>query len=85
MPLFSPFTPEEARDWIGGKDGQWVENGYGPWTFYIDGEFVGWGGFQREDDGANYGLVLFPEFWGHTNGSCGVAGEAFTPRQVVST
>jgi RimJ/RimL family protein N-acetyltransferase len=65
MPLFSPFTPEEARDWIAGKDEQWAENGYGPWAFYIDSEFVGWGGFQREDDGADYGLVLFPEFWGH--------------------
>jgi ribosomal-protein-alanine N-acetyltransferase len=64
MPLFSPFTPDEARDWIAGKDAQWAENGYGPWAFYINGEFVGWGGFQREDDGADYGLVLFPEFWG---------------------
>ena len=65
MPLFSPFTPEEARDWIAGKDGQWTENGYGPWAVFIDDELVGWGGFQREEDGADYGLVLFPEFWGH--------------------
>ena len=64
MPLFSPFTREEAKDWIAGKDRQWVDYGYGPWAFYIDGEFAGWGGFQREDDGADFGLVLLPEFWG---------------------
>ncbi|HEY6629681.1 MAG TPA: GNAT family N-acetyltransferase [Acidimicrobiia bacterium] len=65
MPLFSPFTPDEAKGWIAGKDAQWDEFGYGPWAFYIDDRFVGWGGFQREDDGADFGLVLFPEFWGH--------------------
>lgn len=47
------------------KDGQWAEHGYGPWAVLIDDEFVGWGGFQHEEDGADYGLVLFPEFWGH--------------------
>lgn len=31
----------------------------------VDGAFVGWGGFQREDDGlADLGLVLLPSAWG---------------------
>lgn len=64
MPLSSPFDPDDARSWISAKDSQWEENGYGPWAIMIDGAFAGWGGFQREEDGPDFGLVLLPEFWG---------------------
>jgi hypothetical protein len=30
----------------------------------VDGEFVGWGGFQREENGADFALVLLPGHWG---------------------
>lgn len=30
----------------------------------MDGEFAGWGGFQLEDGGADFALVLAPERWG---------------------
>ena len=27
--------------------------------------FAGWGGFQREDNGADFALVLSPAYWGY--------------------
>jgi RimJ/RimL family protein N-acetyltransferase len=66
MPLAGePFTAQAAASWVQDKDAQWARNGYGPWAIVIDGEFAGWGGFQREHDGADLALVLAPRFWGH--------------------
>ncbi len=59
------FTAETAAAWVASKDGQWDEHGYGPWAVLIDGEFAGWGGFQAEENGADFALVLRPSFWGH--------------------
>lgn len=64
MPMASTFTAESAAAWVAAKDGQWVEHGYGPWAVLVDGEFAGWGGFQHEDNGADFALVLAPPFWG---------------------
>lgn len=65
MPLSSEhWTERSAQQWAQAKDAQWEANGYGPWAIRIDGEFVGWGGFQREGDEADLGLVLFPRHWG---------------------
>ena len=64
MPLASRFTEESAAEWVAAKDGQWNANGYGPWAVLVDGELAGWGGFQREANGADFGLVLFPQHWG---------------------
>ena len=64
MPLSTPFTPETAREWAHAKDAQWDEHGYGPWAVLVDGDFAGWGGFQREPNGADFALVLFPRHWG---------------------
>jgi RimJ/RimL family protein N-acetyltransferase len=66
MPLAGDHWDEpRAIDWAKGKDAQWQENGYGPWAIRIDGAFAGWGGFQREGDEADLGLVLLPGHWGH--------------------
>jgi len=66
MPLAGQgFTPESAAEWVAAKDGQWARNGYGPWAVLVDGELAGWGGFQREENGADFALVLAPAFWGH--------------------
>lgn len=65
MPLAeSDYTEEKCRAWVEGKERQWVENGYGPWAFFIDGKFGGWGGFQRENGEPDLGLVLHPDYWG---------------------
>ena len=65
MPLSTPFTSETAGEWVQAKDGQWERNGYGPWAVLVDGDLAGWGGFQREPNGADFALVLFPRYWGH--------------------
>ena len=65
MPLSEPFSPEQAEEWISAKDSRWEEDGYGPWAVFLDETFAGWGGFQLEAHGPDYGLVLLPEFWGH--------------------
>ncbi|MDB5542456.1 MAG: N-acetyltransferase [Devosia sp.] len=66
MPLAGDHW-DEARglDWAKGKDAQWQENGYGPWAIRIDETFAGWGGFQKEGEEADLGLVLLPAQWGH--------------------
>jgi ribosomal-protein-alanine N-acetyltransferase len=64
MPLSGTFTDESAAEWVQAKDGQWQSNGYGPWAVLVDGEFAGWGGFQQEENGADYALVLAPRHWG---------------------
>ena len=64
MPLAGTFTEEAAAEWVSAKDGQWESNGYGPWAVLVDGEFAGWGGFQREENGADFALVLSPRHWG---------------------
>lgn len=68
------YTAETAAAWVAAKNGQWDEHGYGPWAVLLDGEFAGWGGFQEEENGADFALVLRPQFWG--------LGEAIT-RQAL--
>lgn len=66
MPLADGhWTQDAAADWAKGKDAQWLERGYGPWSIRVDGQFAGWGGFQREGDEADLALVLLPAYWGH--------------------
>lgn len=66
MPLSdgTVWTEAMAAEWAAGKDGQWTANGYGPWALRLDGVFVGWGGFQKEGEEADFGLVLLPAYWG---------------------
>ncbi len=65
MPLAGEFTAAATAEWVSAKDGQWDANGYGPWAILLDGAFAGWGGFQREENGADFALVLLPQHWGH--------------------
>lgn len=66
MPLArGGFTLESAAQWAAAKDAQWEHHGYGPWAILLGDELAGWGGFQREDDGADFALVLDPRFRGH--------------------
>lgn len=66
MPLAGDdWNLENAAGWARAKDAQWQEYGYGPWAIRIGGDFAGWGGFQKEGDEADLGLVLLPGQWGH--------------------
>ena len=64
MPLSGTFTEDSARDWVQAKDAQWDEHGYGPWAVLVEGNFAGWAGFQHEENGADFALVLLPRHWG---------------------
>ena len=65
MPLSGTHVSESAAaDWARAKDEQWTKNGYGPWAIRVDGSFAGWGGFQKEGEDADLGLVLLPDYWG---------------------
>jgi RimJ/RimL family protein N-acetyltransferase len=64
MPLAGTFTTEQTAEWVAAKDAQWEANGYGPWAILVDGSLAGWGGFQDEGHGADFGLVLSPRWWG---------------------
>lgn len=65
LPLAGQFDAQAAAEWVAAKDAQWETHGYGPWAVLVDGDFAGWGGFQREENGADFALVLAPAFWGH--------------------
>lgn len=65
MPLTkNGFDEVDCRNFIAGKERLWEEHGFGPWAFYIDDAFAGWGGLQPEAGEADLALVLHPTFWG---------------------
>ncbi|MEZ0196176.1 GNAT family N-acetyltransferase [Pseudomonas qingdaonensis] len=65
MPLGRPdFDEKKCKVWVAQKEAQWVLNGYGPWAFFVENEFAGWGGLQKEGDDADLALVLHPHYWG---------------------
>jgi [ribosomal protein S5]-alanine N-acetyltransferase len=65
MPLTKDnFNEDDAKAFVAGKERLWQEYGFGPWAFFIDGQFAGWGGVQPEAGEADLALVLHPKFWG---------------------
>lgn len=65
MPLAGQFSQSSATEWVQEKDKQWELHGYGPWAVLVDCDFAGWAGFQHEESGADFALVLLPQQWGH--------------------
>lgn len=65
MPLLT-FTWDEAAvaKFIGQKEACWARDGLGHWAILCNGRYVGWGGFQKEGDEWDYGLVLRPDAFG---------------------
>ena len=65
MPLLGDtFGEADCEKFVVSKEQLWSEHGYGPWAFYVDDEFVGWGGLQPENGDADIALVLHPKNWG---------------------
>lgn len=60
----APFTARTCAGFVAAKEKMWMEHGYGPWAFFVDGEFAGWGGLQPDGLDADLGFVLHPRFWG---------------------
>ncbi len=65
MPLLSgDWTLETVAAFVDGKEACWDLDGLGHWAFLADGTYAGWGGFQKEGDAWDFGLVLTPERFG---------------------
>nr|WP_306128466.1 hypothetical protein [Roseovarius sp. MMSF_3350] len=65
MPLLTgAWDTEMALKFVKMKEAYWARDGLGHWAFLVDGEYVGWGGFQKEGDEWDFGLVLRPDAFG---------------------
>ena len=65
MPLTKDdFDLADCATFVKAKEKLWEEHGFGPWAFYYDNTFAGWGGLQPEGDEADLALVLHPSYWG---------------------
>ena len=65
MPLLTGRWDDAAsRAFVEAKEARWREDGLGHWAILCDGAYVGWGGFQKEGDAWDYGLVLKPDRFG---------------------
>ena len=65
MPLLTfKWDKKSAIQFIKAKEECWQRDGLGHWAILCNGTYVGWGGFQKEDDEWDFGLVLKPECFG---------------------
>lgn len=58
------FGADDCTHFLAAKAAHWAEHGYGPWAFYVEGDFAGWGGLQAQGDDFDVGLVLNRRYWG---------------------
>lgn len=65
MPLLTfEWDTATAASFVTTKEGCWARDGLGHWAILADGKYVGWGGFQKEADEWDFGLVLRPDYFG---------------------
>jgi len=65
MPLLvNHWNHRSLVEFISAKEEYWRRDGLGHWAILSDDEYVGWGGFQKEGDEWDFGLVLKPECFG---------------------
>ena len=65
MPLLTQkWDLETVKKFIECKEGYWKSDGLGHWAILHNGEYAGWGGFQKEGDDWDFGLVLSTKYFG---------------------
>ncbi len=65
MPLLSAdWTLDTVAAFVAAKEATWEKDGLGHWAILADGSYAGWGGFQKEGEEWDFGLVLTPEHFG---------------------
>ncbi|TQV82146.1 hypothetical protein [Denitrobaculum tricleocarpae] len=65
MPLLTHEWDRQAvTEFVAAKEAYWLRDGLGHWAILCDDRYVGWGGFQKEGDEWDYGLVLKPACFG---------------------
>ena len=65
MPLLtSAWDLEVAQSFVAAKEDCWRRDGLGHWAIFDGDRYVGWGGFQKEGEEWDFGLVLKPQSFG---------------------
>lgn len=65
MPLLNfKWDRDAVLKFIADKEECWRRDGLGHWAILCDDTYVGWGGFQKEGNDWDYGLVLKADFFG---------------------
>lgn len=65
MPLLTfKWDLDTVAGFVAAKEECWRRDGLGHWAFLCNGNYVGWGGFQKEGDEWDFGLVLKPDSFG---------------------
>ena len=65
MPLLTfQWDHEAVTRFVAAKEEAWRRDGLGHWAILCDGRYVGWGGFQKEGDEWDFGLVLKTDAFG---------------------
>lgn len=65
MPLLTfEWDAAAVTNFVARKEQCWARDGLGHWAILLNGRYVGWGGFQKEGDEWDFGLVLRPDAFG---------------------
>ncbi|MGI9410554.1 MAG: GNAT family N-acetyltransferase [Hyphomicrobiaceae bacterium] len=65
MPLMTfQWDDRRAEEFVAAKEAFWARDGLGHWAILADGAYAGWGGFQKEGEEWDFGLVLKPSCFG---------------------
>ncbi len=65
MPLLTTAWDDQiAATFVQTKESCWQRDGLGHWGILENGAYIGWGGFQKEGDDWDFGLVLKPAAFG---------------------
>lgn len=65
MPLLTlPWDDKCALEFVVANELCWARDGLGHWAILTDGTYAGWGGFQKEGEEWDFGLVLKPLCFG---------------------
>jgi len=65
MPLLTfKWDRRSLAEFVSAKEARWRRDGLGHWAILRDGDYAGWGGFQKEGDEWDFGLVLKPDSFG---------------------
>jgi hypothetical protein len=65
LPLLTqPWTDEDVAAFLAAKQKRWREDGLGHWAIHGSDRYVGWGGFEKEGEVWDFGLVLTPDAFG---------------------
>lgn len=62
--LTSRWDAGAVTKFVAAKEAFWSRDGLGHWAILADGKYIGWGGFQKEGDAWDFGLVLRPDAFG---------------------